>query len=523
MANEQQGVMFPELAMAAPPPQPKAETEPEPDRRPRFKPIDRDQTYMDFVDLQKLIEPDHPARAIWDLTGEVDLSAFYAPIQAVEGKAGQAANHPRLLLALWIYSYSRKVTSAREVERLCEYHPAYRWLTGGTTVCAHTLSDFRVDHEEALRAVMAQVLALLHRESLVDLTEVTQDGTKIKANAGVDTLRREASIQEHLEKAREWVRELDEADEEGLSQQAVKARERGAREKAERMQQAMQEMEKVRAAQDGAAKKEKPRVSLTDPEARMMKQSDGGYAPSYNVQITTSAKQKIIVAQEVSQSASDARELVPALERVEEQWGQPPERMIADGGYTNKENIVEAAQKKVDFIGSLPDTTAQTEALYARRGVAEEFRPAAFRYDAEANCLFCPAGKTLAYKTSQQEIGRTDHIYRASRKDCGACPHKQRCCPKAETRGRTIVRGEDAPEVAEFRAKMETDEAKAIYRKRGAVAEFPHAWIKEKLGLRQFSVRGLAKVKLEVLWVCLTYNVQQWTRLCWRTKLAQAL
>jgi hypothetical protein len=54
------------------------------------------------------------------------------------------------------------------------------------------------------------------------------------------------------------------------------------------------------------------------------------------------------------------------------------------------------------------------------------------------------------------------------------------------------------------------------------VAEFPNAWIKEKLGLRQFRLRGVAKVLLEVLWAALTYNIQQWIRLSWRPGLVQA-
>jgi hypothetical protein len=73
-----------------------------------------------------------------------------------------------------------------------------------------------------------------------------------------------------------------------------------------------------------------------------------------------------------------------------------------------------------------------------------------------------------------------------------------------------------------FAEKMQTEEGKAIYRQRGAVAEFPNAWIKEKLGLRQFRLRGLVKVGLEVLWAVLTYNIQQWVRLSWRTRLVLA-
>jgi len=81
-------------------------------------------------------------------------------------------------------------------------------------------------------------------------------------------------------------------------------------------------------------------VSMTDPQARIMKQSDGGYAPSYNVQISTDAKEKMIVGMGVGQSGSDYGELVPAVDRVEANVGQEPEQVVVDGGFTSRENIL---------------------------------------------------------------------------------------------------------------------------------------------------------------------------------------
>jgi len=78
---------------------------------------------------------------------------------------------------------------------------------------------------------------------------------------------------------------------------------------------------------------------------------------------------------------------------------------------------------------------------------------------------------------------------------------------------------ETEPMIA-FRQKMATPEAQKQYRRRSRVIEFCHAWIKSKLGLRQFHLRGLAKVQMEMLWACLTYNLQQWIRL---RKLSPAL
>ena len=65
-------------------------------------------------------------------------------------------------------------------------------------------------------------------------------------------------------------------------------------------------------------------------------------------------------------------------------------------------------------------------------------------------------------------------------------------------------------------AKMQSQEAQQIYRPRGPVAELPNAWIKAKMGLPQFRLRGLLKVTMGATWACLTYNLQQWIRLCWR-------
>ena len=75
---------------------------------------------------------------------------------------------------------------------------------------------------------------------------------------------------------------------------------------------------------------------------------------------------------------------------------------------------------------------------------------------------------------------------------------------------RSITRLEEPAETAAFKAKMETDEAKQIYKQRSQIAEFPHAWIKERCGLRQFRCRGRLKASMEATWACLSYNLIRW-------------
>jgi len=227
---------------------------------------------------------------------------------------------------------------------------------------------------------------------------------------------------------------------------------------------------------------------MTDPEARIMKQPDGGYAPAYNLQLSTDAACAIIVEAGVSQRSDDFKELVPALERIEENTGKKPTQVVADGGFTSRENILAMEARGVDFIGS-PDGSNPSAGQCKNRGVDPVFWPEHFSYDEKNNTYTCPPGKTLRPQGKEARIGKTKYIYRAPTRDCSSCPHKEKCCPKAKRR--SLIRSVDDPVVVSFLEKMKTEKAKAAYKQRGPIAEFPHAWIKEKIGLRQFHLRGL--------------------------------
>ncbi len=486
--------------------------------RPRVKPVDRSQLSWQMLDVERLIEADHPARAIWELVGSLNLEGFYAPIEAVEGSAGRTPWDPRLVVSLWIYAYSRGISSAREVARRCTYEPAFQWLCGLGEINHHTLSDFRVDHDASLRELFVQVLGVLSAEGLVSLERMMHDGTKIKACAGADSFRREERLQEHLEAARQQVEAMGDPREEQPERKRA-ARERALRERQQRLAQALEEVQKVRQAKRGPDK-EQVRASQSDPQARIMKQSDGGYAPSYNVQLSTEASHRIIVGAEVSQNGSDFVHLIGAVAQVEQNLGHKPAQVVVDGGFTSRENILAMAEQSVDLIGSLPQRNPSSAGQQRQRGVSEQFYLDKFTYDAPQDIYRCPRGESLTPKGREFCPGVVLHKYVAKAEVCAGCPCRAECCPGNQHHGRSVIRAVHSPVVRQFAEKMETQAAKAIYRQRGAVAEFPNAWIKDKLGLRQFRLRGLLKVGLEVLWAALTYNIQQWIRLSWRPGLA---
>ena len=479
----------------------------------RFRAIDRNQMMIRPLNVEKLVEPDHPVRAIWAMVNRLDMSRLEAEFKAVEGGKGRSAHDPRLLTAIWIYGYSEGINSARELARMCTYEPGLQWLTGLEEVNYHTLADFRAENKQAQDEMFTQVLGLLSAEGLTDLKRVMQDGTKIKAQASGNSFRHEDTIREHLKLAQEQIQAMGDPNSEELSQRVLKARQRGIREKKQRLEQALrelQEMEKQQANSDKA-----PRVSESDPEARVMKQSDGGFAPSYNVQICTEASNKIIVAVEATQAGTDYDELVHGIDAVQANTGQTPEQMVVDGGYIKNANVEEAAERGVDLIGPVAEN--HPEASLQRRGISPDFYPDKFRYDEPTDTFTCPAEKTLTFQRTSRQDGRIEHQYRAKAADCENCPFRNQCCPKRSPR--MIIRKQHSEAVQAFRAKMQTEQAKQIYRTRAEIAETPNAWIKAKFGLRQFRLKGLKKVGIEALWACLTYNVRQWIRLRWKPQL----
>src|SRR5258706_8079979 len=124
--------------------------------KPRLARAQRQQVEMRLAALDDLLPAEHLARVIWALVEAMDLSAWYAEIQAVEGEAGHPAIDPAILIALWLYATADGIGSARQVDRLCGEHLAYQWLAGGVSVQYYNLGGFRGAHGAALDEVLTR-------------------------------------------------------------------------------------------------------------------------------------------------------------------------------------------------------------------------------------------------------------------------------------------------------------------------------------------------------------------------------
>ena len=431
---------------------------------PRLLQPNRTQIELRASDLESLLAEDHRARLVWGYVVRQDLSALLDEIKARGSNAGRARIDPRILFALWLYAVLDGVASGREVSRLCRQHDAYRWICGGVSVNYHALNDFRAGNEALTDELLTDNVAALAAAGAISLERVAQDGMRVRASAGAASFRREASLQEHLSQARELVQTLKtEADSDpGLAaRRAQAAKLRAAREREERIEQALGQLPEVAAAKRrNGGKAEDARSSSTDADARVMKMGDGGFRPAYNVQFATTCDSQVIVGMAVVNAGSDMAQLAPMVEQVEQRLGQAPEQWLVDGGFPAHEQI---------------DAVAGKTELYAPVPRPKPAKPAKGKGGDEPPAPPSPPAPPAPGSEFEPKQG-------------------------------------DSPAVAQWRQRMGKDTAGEIYKHRAATAECVNAQARNR-GLLRMPVRGLAKVRCVVKLYALAHNLMRIVKL----------
>lgn len=333
--------------------------------KPRVSRPVRNQAEMVFTMPEDTLPPEHPARVLWSVFEKLDLSRFLVDARAFEGGSGRATTCPRMLLTLWTYAISRGVGSAREIERLTSSDVGYRWIVGDQRPSRATLSRFRVEHLEALDSLLTDILAALMEQGVLSLETVAVDGMRVRASASAPSFRREASLEALREQASLHLRAvLAQKDDPSLTARHKAVCEAKARDFAARVEAALST---VHALEENRRSSQKPpRVSPTDPEARVMKMGDGGFRPGMNVQLATAGDPmsgpRTIVAVAVSNAGSDMGTLQPLVEQIARRTGELPERVLADANHANHGAIESLEKAGVDVLVPVNDRTSDKHA-----------------------------------------------------------------------------------------------------------------------------------------------------------------
>jgi len=345
-----------------------------------FRPYHPDEPFLLPPDPREWLAEDHLAYFVSDTVDALNLQAFYAPYEGDERR--KQPYDPAMMLKVLIYGYATGVFSSRRIARKLREDVAFRVLSAGNFPAHRTISEFRKRHLEDFESVFVQILRIAREVGLVKLGTVAIDGSKVKANASRHKAMSYDRMQKEEKRLREEVRNLTrrarKADEqedrkygrdragEDLPAEISRRRDRLATIQAAkaRLEARQQEADLKRGRHEDddqqpkgggrsykrafGVPEEKAQDNFTDPESRIMKTSSKGYEQCYNAQIAVDDTAQVIVAADVTQSASDSRQLRPVLDQVRKNTKQTPRKLLADAGYASEENLGSLQRRGID-------------------------------------------------------------------------------------------------------------------------------------------------------------------------------
>lgn len=442
----------------------------------KFKTVDYEEALNITVTLRDCLPPDHLARFIVELIAKLDLSRFYTRY----GSRGGEPYAPEILLGLLLYGYATSVISSRKIETATYESIPFRFIAGGLHPDHDTIAQFRKTFLPEIEELFVQVLVMAQEAGVLNLENVSLDGSKIHADASKSkavSYKRLLEIKSQLStEVKELFALLKQTDPnelpEGLNiaeeiafRQArlvnlaqakavieARAEERYRAEKAEYEAKMHEREEKAKeTGREPRGRKPQPptpgprdkdQYNFTDPESRIMKNStDDGFDQHYNVQLAVDQASYLVVANTLSNHPNDYAEAIPTLDAIPDQVGKPKAAAL-DNGYFSESNI-----KEIE---------------------AREIEP------------YIATGREPHHKS-----------WRAWFAELPAPP------------------SEDASPTVKMAYKLQTEIGKAIYSLRKSTVEPVIGIIKEILGFRQFSLRGLAVVAGEWCLVCLAFNLKR--------------
>jgi len=459
------------------------------DRRKNYRFWNPIQGRREAICPEDVLPPNDLVFFLLDTIPQLDLSAFHS--YYAKELRGQPPFDVTMMVTLIVYSYSVGVVSSRKIAAACERNLAFRAIVGHDRPDFRTISDFRKHHRDAFRPLFIEVLRLAGELGMVSLGNLATDGTKMKANASRHKAMSYGYMEKEIQRLEQEIEQLlQQADETDAEQDAALGSRRGdelpeelarREERLTRIQQArgrLQAEAEARAAEEqrlrdeaqaereaeGKRRRGKPpapvdptpaekaQTNFTDPEAKIMKQSNKGFDYSYNSQAVVDDAHQIIVAAEVTAAANDKQQAVP---------------------------MARAA-------------VANLAAAGIARPVDSEQRPIPIPNTADSGYF------------SEQAVGELEAEGFDPHIATGRQKHHTTESPAAEadpTEAATLSVKERMAQ------KLRSAPGKQIYAARKAIVEPVFGQIKQARGLRQYLLRGIEKVAGEWQLICLTHNL----------------
>lgn len=488
-------------------------------------PLPRHQLVLISQTLDDAIAADHPIRLLESLLGELDWSEWEA---RYDGRRGQPPVHPRLVAGAILYGLVKRVRSSRDLEEATRERLDFKWFLGGRTIDHSTFADFRVKFERELKGLNRQIArTMAGRAETAGIVELILDGTRVRANADRNGALGASSLEKIVAAcAAQLDQKLDRLGREDAEQDEVAALRReveGLEAKCDTYRAALEEARRRdEIKRERGDSKTPARVSVSDLDSTILPNKEGGFAPNYTPTAAVESRSGAIVSAGVVSGGDECASVMQAIEDCREVLGEKPGRILADGNFANGESLENLETQGVESYMNVGQDLSEknpanrpdpTQPIVENRWKdlprhGQQLSNGAFVYNPAEDRYDCPMGKPLRYE-KQGHYHRTGVAYRAY-----FCPGKAGCplaeqCVKGNASRRMVCRDQYQDVRDRVAQRMASDAGRAIYKRRAPGIEGVFGTIKQTLGIRQFLLRGIGKVRTEWNWICGAYNLKK--------------
>lgn len=503
----------------------------------KFMNYEQKQLYLLPPTMAECLSEDHLCFTVSDIVDNLDLSK----IEEDYKEEGHPAYHPKLLIKLLFYGYTQGVRSSRKLENKTSEDIAFRYLTANSHLDHGTINLFRKNHLSVLPLIFAQIIAAASTLGLADFSDISLDGTKIKAQASRDNLFTKAQIEELKTKFESFLAEAEEIDEEedkkfgdkrGYNQvPAHLADPKVRREEIRKIQKRLAKLDQagkdIERKQEEAQKREesKPKgrrdkrklknmsantSNTTDPEANLMEMKDKSYKMAYNAQIT--ASKQFIAAYDVTNECTDTKSLPEMIKKTEANTKKKVEKIKADSAYFTKHSMVFLEDNQIEAF--IPDRLKEIDENDEQNKkwkkntqgskIPNKYDRKNFTYDEKNDQFICPEGKPLTLR-QRNIFGDGIREYRGT--ECKNCASHD-LCVKGRNRHIQVDFRLDKM-VTDMRTKLNSANGKRKYKERQTEVEPVFGNLAHNLNFTEFLCRGRTMALVELGLISSAHNLKK--------------
>jgi transposase len=452
--------------------------------------------------LDRYVDPENPVRFIDAFIDSLNLEKLGFK-HAIPCETGRPSYNPSDLLKLYVYGYLNQVRSSRKLERECYRNVEVMWLMKKLAPDHKTIADFRKDNVGCIKPVFKEFVYLCRSLDLYGAQLVAIDGSKFKAVNSKSNNFNEKTVALRLkrteEKIAEYLRLLDENDK-ADSDKDDSLKVDGLKERISKLEEEKQRYEQIQDQMKATGQKE---VSLVDQDSRLMRVDSQRLDVCYNIQTSVDAKKHLIVDYDVINNSTDHHQLVNGAKAAKQTLGVDKLDVVSDKGFYVEKDVFDCETEDITVFMPIPAVVNP----HKRFGVpGPEFYTDRFVYDSVRDVYVCPAGEDLGFwKCIHKDKPERGRVYKTE--CCADCSFRSKCT--RNKRGRIVFRGEFEDAVELLRSRLETSEGKEKLKLRREIVEHPFGTMKRAFNQGYVLLKGLRKVKGELGFTMLAYNMRR--------------